>query len=1131
MRTRVALLILVFAGLVLEGRSQTGSHNLRFRRIQANSKLSNSNVTAILQDSFGFLWVGTDDGLNRFDGYEFRIYRNIENDSASLLRNKVQSVFEDSKGRLWVSTLNSGLHLYDRSRDAFVRVAEFSFSHCQVMRIIEDRLHDVWIGGVLNSQAFVARLDNESGRWTKFMLFPSTDPVYSMLQQSDDEFWLGTRQHGLFKWNQRTRALEHFENKPGQLNGLPGNYIERMLKDDQGNIWIATRSGLSKLDKSLNHYTNYKAGQGSIPVNDIMDICMDGDRLWIATENGGLSRMDLRSGVFTNFFYDKNDENSIINNSIWSLHKDRQGRIWIGSYAKGLCVYDKIQEKFNEVSLPIENDLVNSVLKDSRGRLWVGTESGLLLLDGTSTRHFKNDPKDPFSLSSNAVNCIYEDSRHRIWTGHWNGGINRFDEKSERFVRYGPDPRHADCLSNPNVFSIAESSITGELLVCTFNGLYILKDESHGVFENVVELRHEGDQLLLTVLEDRNKNIWIGSYSGLSKFSMKGKTYKRLYVTNDTTDVSDRINCILEDRRGRLWIGSYAGLHQMVDEGHFITYTTRDGLPVNIVQGILEDRQGMLWLGTTHGLCRFNPDTRSIETFDESDGLQTSEFRKKAFFRSDDGQLFVGGKGLNSFYPDSLSTNPNRPPVFITDLKIFNRSIVPNDKDGILDHSISETKEIYLNHTLTVFSIHYVGINFTAGYKNKYAYRLEGFDSRWNYVGDQRFATFTNLDPGTYTFHVKAANNDGLWNETGASLIIHILPPWWKTLWFRLVTIGFAAAIITAIYYFRMQGVRKQNLKLEDLVKLRTRELQDTNRALGMREKEIVASNQELIQRQKELSTQRDLLSQQNKKLADASRTIELKNLEIILHNENLEQEVAKRTKELLEHNHQLEQFAFISAHNLRAPVARILGLGEILKIAKTPDEEQMILEKLVVTTRELDGVVKDLNKILDIRKNNSSVITRINLTDELEMVRVNLEKEIQETGAEILEDFSEVDVIQSVKPYIDSILLNLVSNAIKYRHPSRPPVISVAAQKQGEFVRITVSDNGLGINLPKYEDKLFKLYNRFHSHVEGKGMGLYLVKTQVAALGGRIEVASEVDKGMVFTIYLHAKMEALVLS
>jgi signal transduction histidine kinase len=642
---------------------------------------------------------------------------------------------------------------------------------------------------------------------------------------------------------------------------------------------------------------------------------------------------------------------------------------------------------------------------------------------------------------------------------------------------------------------------------------------------------HEGDQLILNIFEDHNKNVWIGSYSGLGLLSKDMHTIKRFQITDDTTEVNDRVNCVFEDSKKRLWIGSYGGLHQMIDEKTFVTYTTKDGLPVNLVHGILEDRHGNLWLGTSHGLCVFNPEAHTFKTYDESDGLASSEFRRKAFFKSEDGQMFVGGRGLNTFYPDSIRSNPNIPPVFITDLKVFNQPIVPNGLDGILKDAMSETREIFLDHEQAFITLHYVGINFTASYKNQYAYMLEGFDDNWNYVGNQRFATFTNLNPGTYTFRVKASNNDGLWNEDGASLIIHVLPPWHQTIWFRAAAIGLIIILIALIYYLRVGNIERQNFKLEELVGLRTRELREKNEQLALREQEIKAQNEMLLQVQEETFSQRDLLADQNKRLEDAHTTIERKNQEILKHNETLEQEVEKRTREIVDHNHQLEQFAFISAHNLRAPVARILGLGEILKFSRDAEEEKMIREKLIHTTQELDMVVKDLNKILEIRKDSTSVISEINLSQELALVRSTLAKEIEDTQARINENFNGVTVLHSVKAYVDSILINLVSNAIKYRNPERTPVIDIAATKGDEFICLSVRDNGLGMDLAKYEDKLFKLYSRFHTHVEGKGMGLYLVKTQVAALGGKIEAIGNEDDGMTFKVFLPSDKAGLSTS
>lgn len=1158
MKILFSFLILVNLSYTMDGLAQQIQKEIKFKHIKANSQLSNLNIYVIFQDSKGFLWVGTNDGLNRFDGYDIKIYRNIENDSLSLLKNEIQSIFEDSRGTLWVSTLNSGLHYYNRAADAFYRISEFSQQHCQVLRIIEDYNHNLWIGGIFNSQAFVAMLDHQTGAWKKFLLFPALEGIISMLQYSENEFWFGSRLDGLFKWNSKTNVLKQYKHDPSNPNSLPGNYIHDIAKDPFGNLWIGVRDsgvegGLCKLNVGTTIFKTFKSQlnstQTTIPSNSITDLCADGNYLWIATENGGLSKMDMRTEALTNYLYNRADPHSIINNSIWSLHKDRQGRLWIGSYAKGLCVFDPLEDKIGVPDLSLENELVNAIFKDSKGRMWIGTEAGLVLQDKSGTHYFNNDPKNINSLGSNAVLCLYEDYKHSIWIGLWNGGTNRFVESSKSFVRYEPDRKRKGSITNPHVFSITASSKTGELLLSTFGGLNILKDEKAGIFENMFKYPHEGDQTHITLFEDSKHNLWVGAYSGLSLYSLENKSTKRIHIRKDTTKVSDHVNCIFEDHNGILWIGSDGGFHQMVAPTKFITYTTQDGLPVNVVHGILEDSKGNLWLGTTNGLAVFNPVTKVFKNYDESDGLLSNNFLRKAFYKADNGQLFVGGKGINTFFPDSINTNPNKPSVYITDLKIFNHTITPTSKDGILKDAITVTKEINLNHTHTSFSLYYVGINFTASYTNQYAYKLEGFDKDWINVGTQRFATFTNLDPGTYTFKVKASNNDGLWNEEGASLIIHVLPPWWETWWFRSLSILLLTSVIIFIFFLRTKNIRRINYTLEETVNRKTKELQETNQALIKSEGEIkvknkilttqseemAAQNEELIQSQEEIATQRDLVSQQNKTLVEQSEEMAAQNEELIQsqeeilaqrdlvsqQNENLEVEVVKRTQELVEYNQQLEQFAFISAHNLRAPVARILGLGQILDLAKDNHEEKdIIYPKLIHTAIELDGVVKDLNTILELKKNNDTFILDVELPTVIAMILLNLEKEIALTQTTITTDFTQINSLHTVKPYIDSILYNLISNAIKYRHPDRPPVIHIKTERFENEVCLSVSDNGLGIDLSLFREKIFTLYKRFHLHVEGKGMGLYLVKTQMIALGGRIEIESEVDKGTTFRAY-----------
>jgi signal transduction histidine kinase len=648
--------------------------------------------------------------------------------------------------------------------------------------------------------------------------------------------------------------------------------------------------------------------------------------------------------------------------------------------------------------------------------------------------------------------------------------------------------------------------------------LYILKDEQKGIFENPFYYPHEGDQFHFTLLEDKSHNLWVGARSGLSIYSLETKQIQRVNIWDDTTRTSEQINCIFEDHNGTLWIGSSGGLHQMVNPTKFISYTVSDGLPVNFVQGILEDAKGNLWLGTSKGLSVFDPTTKKFKTFDESDGLLSNELRRKAFWKSETGQMFVGGKGVNTFFPDSIASNSNKPAVYITDLKIFNQSIRPNAADGILKNDIAETKEIYLDPDHSFFTVNYVGLNFTSSYKNQYAYKLEGFDENWINVGTQRFATFTNLDPATYVFRVKASNNDGLWNEEGASLIIHVLPPWWKTWWARLLFFLSFIGMASLIFFIRTKRILKANRELEDAVNQKTTELQKINLALRKSEEQIIEKNKKLTAQSEELAAQNEELLQSQEEVSAQRDLVEKQN-------ETLEMEVAKRTNELVDYNQQLEQFAFIAAHNLRAPVARILGLGQLLEMVEnTPEKKAEIYPKLVHTAQELDGVVRDLNTILDLKKNSDSQLTSVDLATEVLKITGTLEREIANTHAVITSDFVQVENIHTVKPYLESILYNLISNAIKYRDPDRKPIIHIKTEKLEHEICLTVSDNGLGINMAAFRDKLFTLYSRFHTHMEGKGLGLYLVKTQITALGGRIEIESEVNKGSTFKVYFRVR-------
>jgi ligand-binding sensor domain-containing protein/anti-sigma regulatory factor (Ser/Thr protein kinase) len=1060
--------------------------------------LSNPHVSSILQDSRGFLWVGTEDGLNRFDGYEVTVYRNDADDSTSLLKNVILKIFEDSRGVLWVSTSSGGLHIYNRQQDNFKRLSPYSFD-CEVSEFHEDDT-SVWIGGIRHGKAFVNQINKKTNKHRYFELFNSRSPVHALIPASDHEFWVGVRGTGLFLWDLKQKTIH----RQG-----PSLKLHRAVKDRAGNLWIANGEGLQKYNPATNDNTFYNTHSNpALPVDNVLNLCVDGNYLWVGTENGGLCRLNTLTHELLTFQANKNDPESLPGNSIHALYKDRQERIWTGTFSNGIAVIDRLQEKFMELNIPLENENVTAIVQDSKNRLWIGTEDGLIVKSSQGIKHYRHTAAKE-SLQTNPILAVYEDRQQRIWVGTWGGGLHRFDEAHDNFIHYMPDENRKGSLSNPHVFSISQSGKTQQLLVATYDGLNILTDERTGTFDHVHENRFEFNNYMRTIYEDKKGKIWIGTIEEVLCYDPLQKELTRFETAThpDSIQVGGMCNSLLEDRHGQLWIGTRNGLHLLVDGALKKRYTTHDGLPNDVIQGILEDDAGNLWLSTADGLSRFNPATGAFRNYDVADGLSDDTFNPNVCMRNQNGQLLFGGKGICIFNPDSVRDNPFAPSLYISELRILNQPAKPGDFGGILQRQISETREITLPSEYTFFSLKYAALNFTATAKNRYAYKLEGFHTDWNYVGDQRSVMFTNLDPGTYTFKVKASNNDGVWSKQDATLIIRVLPPWWRTWWAKLAGVLLLTGAAVSIYRLRVGSIKKQNKMLELQVYKRTEEL--------------AQQNEELIQSQEEISAQRDIVSAQNFELQKARQIIEEQNNEIIKRNETLEAEVEERTHDLVEYNQQLEQFAFISAHNLRAPVARILGLGHILEISKNDvQESRMIIDKMMITTEELDRVVRDLNTVLELRRDSTSEIVRIDLEEELRLVKINLQKEIEDRKATLYEDFSKGGTLWTVKPYLDSILLNLVSNAIKYRHPNRRPVIRIRSEQVNEHLHLIVQDNGLGMDMALCKDKLFNLYSRFHLHIEGKGMGLYLVKTQMTALGGKIEVESRVNEGTTFHLF-----------
>lgn len=1105
--------------------SQAQHRNLKFEHIGSDAGLSHSNILCILQDSRGFMWFGTRNGLNKYDGYMFTLYKNNAADSTTISNDRISDLAEDADGNIWIATLNGGLDMFDWRKEKFIHYISnpadaSTLSSYELRDLTKDHEGNLWIGTLANGACMLDRKTNKFIRYVHLPNDPNTvadNAVNEVLEDGDHNIWMGTLANGISVLNRKTNTFHHYVHDPHDRTALSSDNIEKLFLDSKNRVWIGTRNGLNLFDgKGFKSFKHDPDNKNSLVGGVILSIEEDADgNIWIGTENGGLSILSADNQSFSNYVQDDVDRLSLNNNSIWSLFRDVQGNMWIGTFSEGISFVNREISKFTHYrhsSSPqsLSNNSIWAVLEDSKKNIWIGTDGGgMNLFDrkyGTFTA-YKHDARSK-SISGNYVLALAEDITGNIWIGTWGEGITIFNPKNNSYTYLNYKPGDQQGLSSANVWCIYKDQ-HGKMWIGTYSGgidVYDVRTKSISHYRNDPnDSQSLANNTVSCFYEDKKGTMWIGTNGGLNKLNKDQKTFKRYAYSQDLNSISnDRVLCIEEDANGNLWIGTDIGLNYFDTKSEkFTRYHIEDGLPSETINSLLLDEVENLWIASTNGISRFSPTTKTFTNFNVSYGLQSIEF-KKGGLKSSDGKFYFGGPGgLNEFTPGDIRHSEFQPPLFLTNFEVFNKPIPISADPSIkprIKQSILATTEIELTHEHSVFSIEFASLNYTNPEHRQYTYKLEGFDKEWTRLSPVHSVNYTNLDPGEYTFKVKGMNNEGVISDHTVVLKIIIIPPFWNTWWFKVFIAVCVVCLIMLIYIFRTQNIRRINHELAEAVKAQTVEINEKNKILYQQREELAAQNEELLQSHEEISAQRDLVFKQN---------------------EMLETEVEKRTQELVEYNHQLEQFAFIAAHNLRAPVARILGLGNLLDISGQTDiQREQIYPRIIHATRELDVVVKDLNTILYLKKNSDSVITLIDLPTEVDIIIENLAHEISMTKAKITTDFSKVTTIRSVKPYFDSIIYNLVSNAIKYRHPERSPVINIQAEQIQNEICLRVSDNGLGIDVDLFQDKLFTLYSRFHLHIEGKGMGLYLVKTQLAAMGGRIEIESKVNEGTTFSVY-----------
>ncbi len=800
-----------------------------FEHLTVKHGLSQGSVLCILQDSKGFMWFGTQDGLNRYDGYHVKVFKNIPGDSTSLNGSYILTIAEDSNQTLWIRTNEGGtiLNRFDRATESFTQVPGDSVN-------------------LLHAQKNVSRQEYDEPSGVQ---------------------WRGTaRGSGLTRFDPRNGTTTVFKHDPSDPHSLIDNRIYYIYGDRGGTIWVGTRIGLDRFNDetgTFTHYTHQPNNPNSLSDSWVWPIFEDkAGILWVGTYNGGLNRFDRKTGTFTRYLHEEANPRSLNGNQLLSINQDRSGMIWVGIDGQGVDRFHPDLGAFNNFMndpknpASLLNNNVVGLYVDQSGVPWIGSKAGLSRLNRRTGKfdHFRPDAARPSSLGGNMPHVFLEDKTGEMWIGLIGGGIDRFDRKRGTFTHYKHNPSNPKSLSGNEVYALYEDR-SGVIWAGTFNTGLDRFDRATGTFTNY----HHVDSIpgslggggVFALLEDRAGDFWVGTFGGgLDRFDRERGVFT--HFKHDDADSSslsnDLIACLYEDRAGTLWIGTAGGLNRMDRAaGTFRSYHVKDGLPDDVVLGILEDSGGILWLSTNKGLSKFDPRMETFRNFDYNDGLPGDEFNQGAYALDPrSGEMFFGGtNGFTLFHPDSIFDNTYVPPVAFSSFVRYNT----DDEEGkpIEERGIEARPLITLTYKDNVASLSFSAFSFYNNFKNQYAYKLEGFSDNWIQLGTEPRATFTNLDAGEYVLRVKGSNSEGVWNTEGASLNLVVTPPWWETRWAYAI---YAFLGFSLLFFVRRVEINRREQK----AKIRESELQ--RKAMEAEKRTLEAENE---RKSKELEEARQL--------------------------------------------------------------------------------------------------------------------------------------------------------------------------------------------------------------------------------------------------------------------------------
>lgn len=1051
--------------------------------------LSKNTITAVLKDKHGYMWFGTWVGLNKFDGYKFTTFLTNNKDSNSISENNIRKLLEDKYGNIWIATTN-GLNMYDYEKGVFKKFFHHNknnrnISDDYINTIFIDNTDNLWIGTVLGLERFDYTTKQFEQHPFTYQTISKKHKlvVWDIIQDRKGKLWIANKGQGLVCYNRESETFVYYN---GTADIKPtGDEIDtkKLELTDDGMIKIFCSEGNYLFDPVSKLFKPSRQGNFLPAISPDFSTSFfykDPDNIsWYGTFDNGIYMVDPTRIKFKSFKYSKNEHQGLSSQSVISMAEGLNRDIWIGTN-RGLNLFSPVSKTFQNAQnsrnpvfhIPAGN--IMSLCFDSQNTLWIGTENGIFVYDNNhNIKHYVSILNDSTTLLSNFISSIFEDSKGNVWVGA--AGLNCFNRKTQTFKRYKPE-------------------INSERTV--------------------------NSQWINTFYEDAASNIWMATWAGgINILDPKtGKFSFMLYdAKSDNSLCSNDIANIYGDSYGVIWITTSKGLNCYNTLTHKITlFTSENGLPTNGTADVLEDNSGNMWISSGMGLSKYLRNENKFKNYDVSDGLQSNEFNTSASVKDRNGCMYFGGiNGLSLFYPDSIKDNLHIPPVKITDFQIFNKPVKIGEKINnrvILEKEINITKKIILTYRESVFSFEFAALDFTNPNKNKYAYTLENFEHNWNYTdAKRRYATYTNINPGKYIFKVKASNNDDVWNQEGIQIEITILPPWWKSFWFKLLLV---ILIILSTYSFnryKLNAIKVRNRKLELLVQKRTNDLVVLNNQLEQKSENLLQLNSELEEQQEELLTQKEKISNQLVELED--KNVEILNMSHHIHESDTQK---------------LQYFTNI-AHEFRTPLTLIIS--PLKNILETEKLEAKLLNRINIINNNAERLLRLINQLLDIRKFDSGNYSIQNRKIDLIALCNNTYKSflIQAENRSIQYTFNAN--IENLNVYMDTdkvekILINLLSNAFKFTGDNGE--IGLHINFINNTAEIKVTDTGKGIP----QDLLMKIFEpfyqvdssstRFH---EGTGIGLYHTKELIEILNGSITVSSVEQKGTEFTVTLPVEL------